>query len=47
DTGSLDYSYQVALGEVKAAQRALELLPETPYRKALYELADFSIKRKY
>ncbi len=46
-TGALDYSFKLAEQQVLLAQSALECLPETNFRTALHQLADFSIKRKF
>lgn len=46
-TGALDYAYKHAQQQVTAAQQALQLLPESPFRAVLHELADFSIQRQY
>lgn len=42
---AIAYTQQLARDEAELAKQALEPLPETPYRKALADLADFSVAR--
>lgn len=44
-TGALAYTRELALKEAKLAQQQLELLPESPYREALADLADIAVDR--
>jgi octaprenyl-diphosphate synthase len=46
-TGALDYTRQRAEGESASAAACLEVLPDTPYRKSLLELASFAAQRTY
>ena len=46
-TGALDYTRERAAGESAAAAACLDLLPDTPYRKSLLELASFAAQRTY
>ncbi|MGH8399227.1 MAG: polyprenyl synthetase family protein [Gammaproteobacteria bacterium] len=47
NTGALDYTYTCAQRERKRALTALEVLPDSVYRTALGELADFSVERRF
>lgn len=44
---SIEYTQNIAHQEALAAQRALEFLPDSPYKQALLEIADYSIQRNY
>ncbi len=46
-TGALDYTMQKAHGQAELAIRSLAPLPHTPYRRALEDLARFSVLRDY
>ncbi len=46
-TGSLAYTARVAREQAKLAQNALSILPDSKYKKALTELAEFSVERAY
>jgi len=46
-TGSLAYTARVAREQAKLAQMALNVLPESDYKKALMALAEFSVARTY
>ncbi len=46
-TGALDYTRQQARREADAACAALAALPDSPYKKALLDLAEFAVTRKY
>ncbi|MEW8027012.1 MAG: octaprenyl diphosphate synthase [Candidatus Thiodiazotropha sp.] len=45
DSSAIHYTQQLAQQEARQAKRAIEALPETPYRQALASLADFSVAR--
>jgi len=45
-TGSLDYTYACAQQERERAVSALRMLPDSVYKNALMELADFSVERR-
>ena len=47
ETGALENTIQQAEKEIVLAEEMLELLPATPYRDALHNLAKLSIKRTY
>ncbi|MGH8306875.1 MAG: octaprenyl diphosphate synthase [Gammaproteobacteria bacterium] len=47
NTGALDYTYTCAQRERKRALTALDVLPDSVYRTALRELADFSVERRF
>ncbi len=44
-TGGLEYTADLATRETDAALQALEALPESPFRKALVDLAQFALNR--
>ena len=44
-SGALDYTRRQAALEAEQAKNALAFLPETPYKKTLLDLADYSITR--
>ena len=46
-SGAIDAALQEAWDFAKKAQAALDLLPDTPYRAALYELAEYVVQRTY
>ncbi len=46
-TGGIPYTAMAAQREANLAITALEPLPESPYKEALYSLAEFSVNRKY
>jgi octaprenyl-diphosphate synthase len=46
-TGALAYTARSAQDEAAKAAAALAVLPATPYREALYALAEFSVNRSY
>ena len=45
--GALEYTYQKAQAEIKAAQKALNQLKPSSYRDAAYNLSEFAIQRDY
>jgi len=46
-TGSLAYTARVAREQALLAQASLEILPDSIYKKALLDLAEFSIERSF
>ncbi len=46
-TGSIDYTEKKAVAHVAEAKAALKLLPDSEYKQALQDLADFSIARNH
>ncbi len=46
-TDALHYTTQAAQREARLAAQALDVLPPSPYRDALYALAEFSVKRDH
>jgi octaprenyl-diphosphate synthase len=46
-TGGIPYTAQAAQREANLAIAALDPLPASPYREALYSLAEFSVNRTY
>ncbi len=46
-TGAFDYTRNKAEQEAKAAQLALQPLPDSPYKQALLELADIAVSRSH
>lgn len=46
-TGSLAYTARVAREQASLAQKSLAILPDSKYKKALVELAEFSVERAY
>ncbi len=46
-TGSLAYTARVAREQAKAAQAALEVLPDSQFKTALSQLAEFSVERTF
>ena len=46
-TGSLAYTARRARNEAEKAQRALSIVPESPYKQALMDLAVFAVERNY
>lgn len=47
DTGALEAAMIVAREEIRIAGGVLKALPDTQYRKALIELLDFAVARRY
>jgi len=47
DTGSIEYTYVKAQEALTLAIQALEALPASPYKKALIQLANFSVNRQF
>ena len=45
-SGSIEYAQQILIKLVREAKEVLNVLPETEYKKALSELADFIITRR-
>ncbi|MES9990556.1 MAG: polyprenyl synthetase family protein [Candidatus Thiodiazotropha sp.] len=45
ESDAITYTQQLAHAQAKAAKQALEALPDTSYRQALSDLADFSVAR--
>lgn len=43
--GSLDYTRELAIQEADSAIRLLQGLPDTPYRKALQDMANLAVRR--
>lgn len=46
-TGAIEYTAELAQAEAKKAAAAIEHIPTSPYKDALYTLADFSVNRTY
>jgi len=46
-TGSLAYTARRAREQAQIAQQALSTIPDSPYQRALLELADFAVDRAY
>ncbi|MDX1250884.1 MAG: octaprenyl diphosphate synthase [Gammaproteobacteria bacterium] len=46
-TGAIAYTARSAQAEARKAAEALAVIPDTPYRDALYALAEFSVTRTY
>lgn len=46
-TGSIDAAMEIALQHALDARRAIEILPESPWRTALESLADYSVNRDH
>lgn len=46
-TGSLAYTARLAREEAEQAQQALSIIPESPYKQALMDLAVFAVERGY
>lgn len=47
ESGAIAYTQQLARAEAELAKKALTALPDTPYRQALADLADFSVARTH
>ena len=47
DTGALEYARDAARKEAEVAKAAVAEVPDSPYRRMLVELADFSVNRAY
>ncbi|MFL0798847.1 MAG: polyprenyl synthetase family protein [Agarilytica sp.] len=45
--GGLDYVRQKALEHVEQAKASLDLIPDSPYKSALVDLANFSVERSF
>lgn len=46
-TGAIAYTARSAQMEARKAVEALSVIPDSPYRDALYALAEFSVNRSY
>ncbi|MCH9769636.1 MAG: polyprenyl synthetase family protein [Gammaproteobacteria bacterium] len=46
-TRALNYCYDKAQAHIETAKAALNILPDSIYRQALYQLADFTLERSY
>ena len=46
-TGAIAYTARSAHAEARKAAAALSVIPDSPYRDALYALAEFSVSRNY
>ena len=46
-TGSLAYTARLAGEEAERARRALGIMPESPYKEALLDLAEFAVERNF
>ena len=46
NTGAIDYTFACAQQEREYAVTALKALPDSAYKTALHELADFSVERR-
>jgi len=46
-TGSLAYTARIAREQAQLAQQALNVLPDSDYKKALEDLAEFSVERTH
>ena len=46
-TGSIDAAMEIAMQHARDARRAIEILPESPWRTALESLADYSVNRDH
>ena len=46
-TGALEYTRQQAKREADTATASISILPDSPYKKSLVELAEFAATRKY
>lgn len=46
-TGAIEYTYAAAKREALAAIQALDNVPESPYRQALVQLANFTLERHH
>jgi octaprenyl-diphosphate synthase len=47
ETGALDYTRQQAMRETAAAHLALNVLPDSEYKQALLDLAEFAATREF
>lgn len=47
DTKAIDYTHQVARGEVDKAITSLQVLPDSLYKEALIELANYAVERDH
>ena len=46
-TGAIEYTANAAKQQIQQATNSLIHLPESPYRQALHDLAEFVVARKY
>jgi octaprenyl-diphosphate synthase len=46
-TGALDYARDCARNEARLAAQAIEVLPPSPYRQCMLDLARFAVERDY
>jgi octaprenyl-diphosphate synthase len=46
-TGAIAYTLDCAKTEVAAALRQVDMLPDSSYRKAMIEVAEFALARTY
>ncbi len=46
-TGSLAYTARRARQQAELAQKALSIMPDTPYKQALLDLAEFAVERSF
>ena len=46
-TNAIDYTRSVAAQEIDLALSALQILPDSVYKKALAEIAEYAIKRDH
>jgi octaprenyl-diphosphate synthase len=47
ETKAIEYTKSVALNEIDAALNCLQVLPDSPYKKGLIDLAHFVVERQY
>jgi octaprenyl-diphosphate synthase len=47
DSNAIDYTQQLAQQQAQLAKQSLAFLPDTPYRGALTDLADYSVARTH
>lgn len=47
ESKAIDYTYKIAQREVDAALTSLQALPDSPYRKAMQQVAEFALARKH
>ncbi len=47
ESKAIDYTYAVAKQQIDAALTALQILPATPYRSAMQQLAEYALQRKH
>jgi octaprenyl-diphosphate synthase len=46
-TGAIEYTANAAKQQIQKATNSLIHIPESPYRQALHDLAEFVVARKY